>query len=312
MKKLNITKEQFEKSKYFNNKYGKLEYVSESGKVFKTEKGKILMFKESASKGFEKFCEELKTKFSNIDGVRIYLMDNEDGSNTITVSIRRFDDARSVWYPEDVKKIGQFIKRKCDRFGWTVEKNVEYRLGITDFYITEIESTKDSSDEVVKESSNTKDEPYSVYKFINTLRCYYNEYMLEEPSILGGPGEGWKEISIMCSKSQHRKMLGVVKEYCQKYGWEYQSHKIDDDVYEIVVSQREEFTLTDDYLESTKKFGRKFNESDELASILANLIRQASPESQERIMRMLERDADGTDAGKSAGERVRDSYRDDL
>ena len=47
MKKLNITKEAFEKSKYFNNKYGKLEYVSESGKVFKTNKGKILMFKES-------------------------------------------------------------------------------------------------------------------------------------------------------------------------------------------------------------------------------------------------------------------------
>ena len=47
MKKLNITKEQFEKSRYFKNKYGKLEYVSESGKVFKTNKGKVLMFKES-------------------------------------------------------------------------------------------------------------------------------------------------------------------------------------------------------------------------------------------------------------------------
>ena len=47
MKKLNVTKEHFEKSNYFNKKYGKLEYVSESGKLFKTEKGKILMFKES-------------------------------------------------------------------------------------------------------------------------------------------------------------------------------------------------------------------------------------------------------------------------
>ena len=46
MKKLPITKEAFEKSRYFKNKYGKLEYVSESGKVFKTDKGKILMFKE--------------------------------------------------------------------------------------------------------------------------------------------------------------------------------------------------------------------------------------------------------------------------
>ena len=47
MKKLNITKEAFEKSNYFKNKYGTLEYVSESGKVFKTSKGKLLKFKES-------------------------------------------------------------------------------------------------------------------------------------------------------------------------------------------------------------------------------------------------------------------------
>ena len=49
MKKLNITKEAFEKSRYFNDKYGKLEYVSESGKLFKTNKGKILMFREWTS-----------------------------------------------------------------------------------------------------------------------------------------------------------------------------------------------------------------------------------------------------------------------
>ena len=47
MKRLNITKEQYNKSRYFKNKYGKLEYVSESGNVFKTSKGKVLMFKES-------------------------------------------------------------------------------------------------------------------------------------------------------------------------------------------------------------------------------------------------------------------------
>jgi hypothetical protein len=48
MKKLNITKERFEKSRYFTRKYGKLEYVSESGKLFKTDKDNVLMFvKES-------------------------------------------------------------------------------------------------------------------------------------------------------------------------------------------------------------------------------------------------------------------------
>ena len=47
MKKLNITKEQFNRSNYFQRKYGKLEYVSESGRLFKTSKGKVLKFKES-------------------------------------------------------------------------------------------------------------------------------------------------------------------------------------------------------------------------------------------------------------------------
>ena len=58
MKKLNITKEAFEKSNYFKNKYGKLEYVSESGKVFKTNKGKILMFKEGTESNPRFKCME--------------------------------------------------------------------------------------------------------------------------------------------------------------------------------------------------------------------------------------------------------------
>lgn len=52
MKKLNITKEAYDKSKYFTRKYGKLEYVSESGKIYKTDKGKILKFNENAFGGY--------------------------------------------------------------------------------------------------------------------------------------------------------------------------------------------------------------------------------------------------------------------
>ena len=48
MKKLNITKKKFSESKYFQTKYGKLKYVSESGKFYKTDKGHVLKFaKES-------------------------------------------------------------------------------------------------------------------------------------------------------------------------------------------------------------------------------------------------------------------------
>lgn len=53
MKKLNITKERFEKSRYFMRKYGTLEYVSESGKVYKTSKGKLLKFNEGSDDDFE-------------------------------------------------------------------------------------------------------------------------------------------------------------------------------------------------------------------------------------------------------------------
>lgn len=42
MKKLNITKKQYDESKYFNKKYGALKFVSESGKLFKTDKGVVL------------------------------------------------------------------------------------------------------------------------------------------------------------------------------------------------------------------------------------------------------------------------------
>ena len=52
MKKLNITKEQFEKSRYFKNKYGTLEYVSESGNVFKTNKGQVLKFVKESDTGW--------------------------------------------------------------------------------------------------------------------------------------------------------------------------------------------------------------------------------------------------------------------
>ena len=44
MKKLNITKKQFNESNYFQKKYGTLKYVSESGKIYKTSKGHLLKF----------------------------------------------------------------------------------------------------------------------------------------------------------------------------------------------------------------------------------------------------------------------------
>ena len=47
IKNLNITKKQYDESKYFNNKYGKLKYVSESGNVYKTDKGVVISLESS-------------------------------------------------------------------------------------------------------------------------------------------------------------------------------------------------------------------------------------------------------------------------
>ena len=80
MKKLNITKEKFEKSRYFQRKYGKLEYVSESGKYFKTNKGNVLKFvnegrladKLNSGELFDKSSSKLERavqKFLDSDGV---------------------------------------------------------------------------------------------------------------------------------------------------------------------------------------------------------------------------------------------------
>ena len=55
MKKLNITKKQYDESKYFNTKYGALKFVSESGKLYKTDKGVVIALesKEDDEEGDE-------------------------------------------------------------------------------------------------------------------------------------------------------------------------------------------------------------------------------------------------------------------
>ena len=51
MKKLNITKKQYDESKYFNKKYGAIKFVSESGKHYKTDKGVVLALEGTEAQG---------------------------------------------------------------------------------------------------------------------------------------------------------------------------------------------------------------------------------------------------------------------
>ncbi len=109
MKKLNITKEAFEKSKYFTSKYGKLEYVSESGKLFKTEKGKILKFKESAKKFGKK---SVKESVGDVSTDPAYVCPYCGGHNCEFVDA---DDYPEEGYFSGAKLLSEFKCNDCDK-----------------------------------------------------------------------------------------------------------------------------------------------------------------------------------------------------
>ena len=134
MKKLNITKEQFEKSRYFKNKYGKLEYVSESGKVFKTDKGKLLKFKEST--GIEDIEDELWDKWERM-------------SDEITSALNIEQVAKSVarkYFPRKANEIANWINENIELIctdgyyeDWTdLNSCLDIFIGDTDIQLSDL------------------------------------------------------------------------------------------------------------------------------------------------------------------------------
>ena len=130
MKKLNITKERFEKSKYFQDKYGKLEYVSESGKIFKTDKGKVLMFKESKQVNEESFDDEYEVWNKVWDKVRDKWgrMSDEIEKNINLEEVAR--NAAKKYFPQYADEIAKWLKDEIELIftngyveEWTTMKN---------------------------------------------------------------------------------------------------------------------------------------------------------------------------------------------
>ena len=75
MNKLNITKDKFTESKYFTTKYGKLEYVSESGNIYKTSKGHVLKFVNESDSEYKETAKEIKMLLkskTSARGVSVY------------------------------------------------------------------------------------------------------------------------------------------------------------------------------------------------------------------------------------------------
>ena len=107
MKKLNITKKQFGESKYFTDKYGKLEYVSESGQFYKTTKGEVLKFKESKDMVNEDAVDDdLKLLDQYCSGIRGNLNDSTDPDG---LSIKNRIANFIGW--KDSKSKGKFVKK---------------------------------------------------------------------------------------------------------------------------------------------------------------------------------------------------------
>ena len=77
-RRLNTTKEHFEKSEYYTRKYGKLKFMSESGDKFKTDKGNVVMFKEDAI-ALRKMRERVSENKHNDTMEVIFKKDRESG-----------------------------------------------------------------------------------------------------------------------------------------------------------------------------------------------------------------------------------------
>lgn len=218
MNKLNISKERFEKSRYFQRKYGKLEYVSESGNMYKTNKGKVLMFKESSSRyglndvktdgdvfrAIEEICSsdgmDSESIFTNcarhqvVWGLEEKLL-NGEGLNTIDrlniacllASNLDHDDRYEPMdgYNESTRKFGKkFTKESIDADPALVcpycgGNNCEVSIGSDDLNFTNLDRLQGETFNI-ECWCNDCDKPYNVTLELNVKDVYPNEDFSDE------------------------------------------------------------------------------------------------------------------------------------
>ena len=158
MKKLNITKEAFEKSKYFKNKYGRLEYVSESGKLFKTSKGKILKFNESVEYDYSLVEDWIKRARTAVVDARVGLMDKRSKEILLDDAIECLDLLESAF--NDSKNDFQGTKFHIDNFPGaqpTPDEPVVPQL---------------NKDQILMFKESASDDIYSFYEWLETNTQY--------------------------------------------------------------------------------------------------------------------------------------------
>ena len=101
MKKLNITRKQYNESRYFQKKYGTLEYVSESGNVYKTSKGETIRLM-----GEGRYKQINFTKDELLDRIQEYIIKFEEIRNQL--------DELSEFFYKNVKQPGRDFLRSAE------------------------------------------------------------------------------------------------------------------------------------------------------------------------------------------------------
>ena len=172
MKKLNITKEAFNKSKYFTSKYGKLEYVSESGKIFKTSKGHFLKFKEAKEKpskydGIENSwdkikgviestsasVEEVAEKMKVIESITADAINSRIEAKKVT-SIAKKHEGETNYIDDTLKEIAGKLKEDGPFFFAVADKGK--KLGIVIDKTTPVTSQDDVHDAALSKLTDPK------------------------------------------------------------------------------------------------------------------------------------------------------------
>ena len=101
MKRLNITKERFNSSRYFQTKYGRLRFVSESGHVYRTDKGNVIQFVNKNNTDVINEVFESISKFLNESNL---ITESDRESEKEKVDDLKETVSNNINSPEDVKK----------------------------------------------------------------------------------------------------------------------------------------------------------------------------------------------------------------
>lgn len=166
MKTLNITKKQYDESKYFNQKYGKLKFVSEDGKVYKTDTGNLIQFSEKSK--FDKIenswgkikeivettsasVEEAAQKMKVFESITMDLLESRVAAKKATSAAKKAEN-ETKFVDEALKDVAEKIGGDAPLFFAVAEKGK--KLGVLIDRVTKVTSQQDVRDATLATLTN--------------------------------------------------------------------------------------------------------------------------------------------------------------